>query len=119
MIPTLFGIMLINFALTQFVPGGPVEQIIARLEGSGDVFQNISGGGDVEVQQQSSGNERYLGARGLPPEFNLETSDRLGLQIVRTLVSAELDGSLSMRPCTDGGTDVLLRVPIGRRGRTH
>ena len=31
-IPTLFGIMLINFALTQFVPGGPVEQVLARLE---------------------------------------------------------------------------------------
>ena len=34
-IPTLFGIMLINFALTQFVPGGPIEQIIAQMEGRG------------------------------------------------------------------------------------
>jgi len=57
--------------------------------------------------------------RGLPPEFNLETSDRLGLQIVRTLVSAELDGSLTMYPGADGGTDVVLRVPVGRRGRAH
>ncbi|MDO7733575.1 MAG: microcin ABC transporter permease, partial [Paracoccaceae bacterium] len=32
-IPTLIGIMVINFALTQFVPGGPVEQVLARLEG--------------------------------------------------------------------------------------
>ena len=32
-IPTLFGVMVINFALTQFVPGGPVQQVIARLEG--------------------------------------------------------------------------------------
>ena len=32
-IPTLFGIMLINFALTQFVPGGPVEQMVAQLQG--------------------------------------------------------------------------------------
>ena len=45
MIPTLFGIMLINFTLTQFVPGGPIEQIIARMEGQGDVFKGISGGG--------------------------------------------------------------------------
>ncbi|MEO0991304.1 MAG: microcin ABC transporter permease, partial [Pseudomonadota bacterium] len=30
-IPTLFGIMLINFILTQFVPGGPIEQILAQL----------------------------------------------------------------------------------------
>ena len=34
--------------------------------------------------------------RGLPDGFSLEKSDRLGLQIVRTLVSAELDGSLGM-----------------------
>jgi microcin C transport system permease protein len=31
MIPTLFGIMVVNFALTQFVPGGPVEQVLAQL----------------------------------------------------------------------------------------
>ncbi|MCX6484307.1 MAG: sensor histidine kinase [Mycobacterium sp.] len=59
--------------------------------------------------------------RGLPDEFTLEASDRLGLQIVRTLMSAELDGSLDMRPRPGGGTDVVVRVPIGRRvGRgTH
>ena len=34
-IPTLVGIMLINFALVQFVPGGPVEQAIARIQGGG------------------------------------------------------------------------------------
>ena len=42
-IPTLFGIMVINFALTQFVPGGPIEQIIANYEGNGDVFEGIAG----------------------------------------------------------------------------
>jgi two-component sensor histidine kinase len=59
--------------------------------------------------------------RGLPDEFSLEASDRLGLQIVRTLMSAELDGSLDMRSRPGGGTDVVVRVPIGRRaGRgTH
>ncbi len=59
--------------------------------------------------------------RGLPAGFNLEKSDSLGLQIVRTLVSAELDGTLSMRqptgPVADQGTEVVLRVPIGRRAR--
>jgi two-component sensor histidine kinase len=53
--------------------------------------------------------------RGLPEGFDIETSDRLGLQIVRTLMSAELDGTLEMRPGADGGTDVVVRVPIGRR----
>ncbi|BBZ06778.1 sensor histidine kinase [Mycolicibacterium doricum] len=55
--------------------------------------------------------------RGLPAGFSLEKSDRLGLQIVRTLVSAELDGSLGMHDVPGGGTDVVLRVPVGRRGR--
>jgi len=56
--------------------------------------------------------------RGMPAGFSLEKSDRLGLQIVRTLVSAELDGSLGMHDVPTGGTDVVLRVPIGRRART-
>ena len=53
--------------------------------------------------------------RGLPEGFSLEASDRLGLQIVRTLVAAELDGSLEMRRAPGGGTNAVLRVPIGRR----
>ena len=43
-LPTLFGIILINFVLVQFVPGGPIEQIISQLQGQGDVFENISSG---------------------------------------------------------------------------
>jgi len=65
-IPTLFGVMVINFALTQFVPGGPIEQIKARFEGEGDSIQNLSGTQNSGVQEQDSG---YVGARGLPPEF--------------------------------------------------
>ncbi|MGB3316832.1 MAG: microcin C ABC transporter permease YejB [Albidovulum sp.] len=79
MVPTLFGIMLINFTLTQFVPGGPVEQIIARLEGDGDVFRNIAGGGDTGQQEQIGGDDRYLGARGLPPEFIAQLEEQFGL----------------------------------------
>jgi two-component system, sensor histidine kinase PdtaS len=56
--------------------------------------------------------------RGFPVGFSLEKSDRLGLQIVRTLVSTELDGSLGMHDAPGGGSDVVLRVPIGRRART-
>ncbi|WP_027500160.1 sensor histidine kinase [Rhodococcus sp. UNC363MFTsu5.1] len=52
---------------------------------------------------------------GLPAGFSLERSDRLGLQIVRTLVSAELGGSLGLHPAEGGGTDAALRVPLGRR----
>lgn len=63
-IPTLIGIMLVNFTLTQFVPGGPIEQIIARVQGEGDALRNISGAGG-ETQQ----NSEYAGARGIPPEL--------------------------------------------------
>ncbi|SPM32503.1 sensor histidine kinase [Mycobacterium rhizamassiliense] len=55
--------------------------------------------------------------RGLPEGFSLDKSDSLGLQIVRTLVAAELDGTLGMRAAPRRGTDVVLRVPIGRRAR--
>lgn len=65
-IPTLFGVMVINFALTQFVPGGPIEQIQARLEGEGDAIQNLAGTAGGGVQEEAG---TYVGARGLPPEF--------------------------------------------------
>ena len=72
-IPTLLGIMIVNFALVQFVPGGPIEQVIARLEGRGDVFETISGGGDeVGVTEEASNDSGYIGARGLPPAFIAE-----------------------------------------------
>ncbi len=53
--------------------------------------------------------------RGLPPGFTLESSDRLGLQIVRTLVAAELRGSLELVPRSTGGTEAVVRVPMTRR----
>ena len=79
-IPTLLGIMLINFALVQFVPGGPVEQAIARIQGGGDVFEGFSGANnDAGAQDLSAGNEsEYIGARGLPPEFIAELEAEFG-----------------------------------------
>ncbi|MDZ4093500.1 MAG: microcin C ABC transporter permease YejB [Paracoccaceae bacterium] len=76
-IPTLIGIMLINFALTQFVPGGPIEQVLARLEGGGDAFAAIGGGGDAGAQDFGA-DERYVGARGLPPEFIADLERQFG-----------------------------------------
>jgi len=76
-IPTLLGVMIVNFALVQFVPGGPIEQIIAELEGGGDVFEGITGNGG-DVLEQAGGDERYLGSRGLPPEFIAELEKEFG-----------------------------------------
>jgi len=43
MIPTLFGVMLITFVVTQFVPGGPVEKMMAEIEGRGAGGEAVSG----------------------------------------------------------------------------
>jgi microcin C transport system permease protein len=77
-IPTLIGIMVVNFALVQFVPGGPIEQIIAQMEGEGDVFGAISGNGSEGELLGGSADERYAGARGLPPEFIAELEKEFG-----------------------------------------
>ncbi len=76
-IPTLVGIMIINFALVQFVPGGPVEQAIARIQGGGDVFSGFAGG-DEGGGNAALANENYVGARGLPPEFIAELEREYG-----------------------------------------
>jgi microcin C transport system permease protein len=75
-IPTLLGIMVINFGLTQFVPGGPIEQIIAGLEGNADVLSGITGAGSETLVQGSD--ENYVGSRGLPPEFIRELEIEFG-----------------------------------------
>jgi two-component system, sensor histidine kinase PdtaS len=56
---------------------------------------------------------------GLPAGFSLDGSDRLGLQIVRTLVEAELDATLELsgRGAGQPGTVVTVRIPLSRRER--
>lgn len=77
-IPTLLGIMVVNFTLTQFVPGGPIEQIAARVQGQGDAFSNISGAGSGGDSGESAVVEGYEGARGLPPEFIAQLEKEFG-----------------------------------------
>ncbi|HHO47125.1 MAG TPA: ABC transporter permease subunit [Desulfobacteraceae bacterium] len=50
MIPTLFGVMLITFVVTQFVPGGPVEKMMAEIEGLGAAGEAVSGGAGALYQ---------------------------------------------------------------------
>ena len=76
-IPTLLGIMIINFSLVQFVPGGPVEQIIAQLEGDGDVFAGIAGGSGDAGNADAAATE-YIGGRGLPQAFIDELNREFG-----------------------------------------
>lgn len=86
MIPTLFGVLLINFAIIQFAPGGPVEQIIAQLRGVGaDVAGRISGatGAEAGAGGPAPAGARptdsfYRGAQGLDPEFVEELKRQFG-----------------------------------------
>ena len=74
-IPTLFGIMVINFVVVQFAPGGPVEQAIAEWQGDAvDATSRFAGtssdiqGGD-QAASSSQGVSKYRGAQGLRPEI--------------------------------------------------
>ncbi|MBU2962554.1 microcin C ABC transporter permease YejB [Citreicella sp. C3M06] len=77
-IPTLLGIMIINFTLVQFVPGGPIEQIIAQVQGGGDVFEGFSGGGGEVAAGGGGGADQYAGARGLPADFIADLEKEFG-----------------------------------------
>ena len=75
-VPTLVGIMCINFFLVQFVPGGPIEQIISDLEKNSSFLDSI-GGGSQEVRT-SDGLESYKGSVGLPKDFIYELEAQFG-----------------------------------------
>ncbi len=72
-VPTLFGILLVNFILVQFMPGGPIEQVIAELESQTSATDRISGGGG-----DAGATSEYRGAQGLPPEFIAELERQFG-----------------------------------------
>ncbi|HEY9548238.1 MAG TPA: microcin C ABC transporter permease YejB [Kiloniellaceae bacterium] len=85
-IPTLFGIMVVNFIVVQVLPGGPVEQVIAELTGQGvgatsrvsTQTGDVSGGGG-SVASGTSSTGTYRGAQGLRPEFIAELERQFGL----------------------------------------
>ncbi|WP_237154381.1 microcin C ABC transporter permease YejB [Oryzibacter oryziterrae] len=74
MIPTLIGIMAINFIVVQFAPGGPVEKVIAKMQGTDvDATARFNGGSGDTAQADQGGEgsmtSKYRGAQGLDPEF--------------------------------------------------
>lgn len=85
-IPTLLGIMIINFVVIQFAPGGPVEQVLAEMQGNstdatsafsgqaGDLQENTQGGGNL----QSGNTSKYRGAQGLDPAIIEEIEKQFG-----------------------------------------
>nr|VFJ90833.1 MAG: microcin C transport system permease protein [Candidatus Kentron sp. H]VFJ91860.1 MAG: microcin C transport system permease protein [Candidatus Kentron sp. H]VFJ98525.1 MAG: microcin C transport system permease protein [Candidatus Kentron sp. H] len=84
-VPTLFGIMVLNFAVIQLAPGGPVEQAIAELTGEGaDIVGRVTHTGAGETRQmkpppvQGEAAGSYRGAQGLDPDFIRELEARFG-----------------------------------------
>jgi microcin C transport system permease protein len=88
MLPTLLGIMLISFVIVQFAPGGPVERILAQLQGTdAGATSRIAGGasgdfGATPGAQPGSAvdatSSRYRGAQGLDPQFIKQLETQFG-----------------------------------------
>ena len=78
MIPTLFGILAVSFVVVQFAPGGPVEQVVAQLQGTGGGAADRLGGGGGDVAAQSGDTSGYRGAQGLDPEFIQRLEEQFG-----------------------------------------
>ena len=86
MVPTIIGILLVSFAIVQFAPGGPVERIIAKLQGT-DVAATArvggGAGGDLGAGAMPPGasadaGSRYRGAQGLDPKFIAQLEKQFG-----------------------------------------
>jgi microcin C transport system permease protein len=126
-VPTLFGIMVINFAVIQFAPGGPIEQLVAQLEGT-DVAatSRITGeGSDTLGQPGEQGGQigdegsRYRGARGLNPKLIADLEKQFGFdkpayvrffEMMRNYLMFDFgDSFFKGRPVTDL---VLEKMPV-------
>ncbi|MCZ8184605.1 MAG: microcin C ABC transporter permease YejB [Beijerinckiaceae bacterium] len=83
MVPTLLGIMLLSFIIIQFAPGGPVEKIIAQLQGQDSGASGRVGGGtggDISgaASAAADASSTYRGAQGLDPAFIKELEKQFG-----------------------------------------
>lgn len=84
-IPTMLGIMALSFTIIQFAPGGPVEKIIAELNGQGSSATDRISGGSGDIAQNNQGLEgggegalKYRGSQGIDPEFIKELEIQFG-----------------------------------------
>lgn len=87
---------LVQNALEHAFEPGQGGEVVLRAERSA---------GSLEVTVSDDG-------RGLPPDFSLVQAERLGLQIVRTLVGSELRGSVELQRRQPCGTIAVLRLPL-------
>ena len=79
MVPTLFAIMVVNFFIVQAAPGGPIQQMVAKLKGSTiSATERVSGAGGEIKTQSGSEETRYRGARGIDPAFIKQLEKQYG-----------------------------------------
>jgi two-component system, sensor histidine kinase PdtaS len=89
-----------------FGADGPLEGTAPPMAGTGKLMVTAQReDGQLIVSVADNG-------MGLPPDFDLDRTGSLGLQIVRTLVVAELGGRLDIGPHEGGGTLVRVELPI-------
>lgn len=77
-IPTLLGIMILNFALIQLAPGGPIDQVLANLENLGDGFDLLGGSSADAGISAADGEAGYKGRIGLPADFIADLEKQFG-----------------------------------------
>jgi len=78
--PTLIAIVTINFFIIQIAPGGPVDQLIAKLQGiDSGIMEQVTGSGKSELTQTNlKEKSAYRGGQGLDPEVIAEIERRFG-----------------------------------------
>jgi two-component sensor histidine kinase len=90
--------LLLNAAEHAFDPGSIGEVVVSASREKRHLYVSVADDG-----------------RGLPPDFDADSAGRLGLQIVRTLVTGELRGTIDIRAGADGGTEASLVFPLDKR----
>ena len=78
MVPTIFGILLISFVIVQFAPGGPVERVMAQLQGLDSGGSRVGGGAGDLALSRGGGEAAYRGSQGLDPQFIAELNKQFG-----------------------------------------
>ena len=88
-VPTLFGVMVLNFVIVQAAPGGPIERVIAQIKGtqtshtarlsdSGSEFAQSSQTQAFNATQSSTLSDKYQGSRGIDPELIRDLEKQYG-----------------------------------------
>ncbi|KIH99889.1 ATPase [Streptomonospora alba] len=116
-----------QFGLLSALVATPLSMVLAELVQNAVEHGLRYGPGSIEVRAHRhdapSGQEENGGrlvvevtddGGGLPPDFDVESTASLGLQIVRTLITSELGGSLEIKPQERGGTKVAIELPVER-----